>query len=131
MFTVRLAVVTAIAGVCLWGLFQLLDNLNSPGLLRTEKAVVLKGCEEPRAEDRDLCAQLRCEKSLLEQRRVPLRARFEIERASGRWIGGRALDAGGQSLLGYFACEQQAGSMSPAQWLDREQFEALDAVAQP
>jgi hypothetical protein len=131
MLSVRLAVFTAITGVCLWGLFSLLDNLNSPGLLRTEKAVVLKGCEEPQGDDRDLCAQLSCQKSLLDQRRVPLRARFEIERASGRWIGGRVLDPGGDAVLGYFACEQQPGAGSPAQWLDREQFEALDATAQP
>jgi hypothetical protein len=125
MLSVRLAVLTAIAGLCLWGLFSLLDNLNSPGLLRTEKAVVLKGCDEPGNADRDLCAQLRCQKSVLEQRRVPLRAQFQIERPSGRWIGGRALDARGQSVLGYFACEQQAGIVGPAQWLTREQFAAL------
>lgn len=129
MLSIRLAVVTAIAGLCLWGLFSLLDNLSEPGLLRTAKAVVVKGCEAPRASDRDLCAQLRCEKSLLEQRRVPLRARFAIERPSGRWIGGRVLDARGQQVLGYFACEQQAGTIAPAQWLDAQQFQALDDAA--
>jgi hypothetical protein len=125
MLSVRLAVVTAIAGLCLWGLFSLLDNLQAPGLLRTEKAVVLKGCDEPHASERDLCAQLRCQKSVLEQRRVPLRARFQVERPSGRWIGGHAMDARGQSVLGYFACEQHAGRIGPAQWLTREQFDAL------
>ena len=93
-----------------------------------DKAVVLKGCDEPGTDERDLCAQLRCQKSVLEQRRVPLRAQFQIERPSGRWIGGRALDARGQSVLGHFACEQQAGLMGPARWLTREQFEALDTA---
>src|SRR5688500_594558 len=125
MLPVRLAIVTAIAALCLWGLFSLLDTLNEPGLLRTERAVVVKGCEEPQADDRDLCAQLRCEKSLLEQRRVPLRARFAIERPSGRWIGGRVLDPQGRRVLGYFACEQQSGAMAAARWLDERQFQGL------
>jgi hypothetical protein len=128
MLSVRLAVLTAIAGVCLWGLFSLLDTLNAPGLLRTEKAVVLKGCDAPGTGERDLCAQLRCQKSVLEQRRVPLRAQFQIERPSGRWIGGRALDARAQSVLGYFACEQRSGVRGPAEWLTRAQFEALDTA---
>jgi len=131
MISVRLAVVTAIAGLCLWGLFSLLDNLSEPGLLRTQRAVVVKGCEEPRDSDRDLCAQLRCEKSLLEQRRIPLRARFAIERASGRWIGGRVLDVSGRQVLGYFACEQQAGTIARARWLDQQQFRDLDDTASP
>ena len=125
MLSVRLAVVTAIAGLCLWGLFSLLDNLNAPGLLRTEKAVVLKGCDTPRAEDRELCAQLRCQKSLLEARRVPLRARFDMQLSRGGWIGGRALDAKGQNLLGYFACSLQGTNVAAAQWLDERQFNAL------
>lgn len=125
MLPVRLAVVAAIAAVCLWGLFSLLDNLNAPGLLRTEKAIVLKGCESPADADRELCAQLRCQKILLEQRRVPLRARFEPETLRSPWIGARALDARGQTTLGYFACEQQAGVVGPAQWLDASGFEAL------
>jgi hypothetical protein len=57
-----------------------------------------------------------------------LRAQFQIERPSGRWIGGRALDARGQSVLGYFACEQHSGVVGPAQWLTREQFAALDTA---
>jgi hypothetical protein len=126
MLSIRMIIVAAIAAVCLWGLFSLLDNLNEPGLLRTQKAVVVKGCAEPQAEDRDLCAQLRCEKSLLEQRRVPLQARFAIERPSGRWIGGRVLDAQGRQVLGYFACEQQSGVIAAARWLDERQFQALD-----
>jgi hypothetical protein len=126
MLPVRLAVVAALAAVCLWGLFSLLDNLNAPGLLRTDKAIVLKGCDAPGPQDRELCAQLRCQKSLLEQRRVPLRARFEVEPARGSWIGGRALEAKGAAVLGYFACEQRAGVVDAARWLDEQQFKALE-----
>lgn len=128
MLSVRLALFTAIAGVCLWGLFSLLDTLNEPGLLRTEKAVVIKGCDTPDVQSKELCAQLRCQKSLLEQKRVPLRARFEMLPLSGSWIGGRALDAKNQAVLGFFACAPPGADQTTnqaARWLDEQQFDAL------
>jgi hypothetical protein len=126
MLPVRLAVFAAIAAVCLWGLFSLLENLNEPGLLRTEKAVVVKGCESAKPERRELCAQLQCQKSLLDQKRVPLRTRFEMRAVGMKRVGGRAVDAANQAVLGYFTCEQDANTVAPAQWLDEQQFNALE-----
>src|SRR5687767_14281880 len=118
MLSIRLAVFTAIAAVCLWGLFSLLDTLREPGLLRTAKAVVVKGCDTPEAQTLERCAQLRCQKNLLDQKRAPLRTDFEMQRVAG-WIGGRAVDPRSQTLLGYFACKQDvAGAITAAQWLD-------------
>jgi hypothetical protein len=125
MLPVRLAVLSAIAAVCLWGLFSLLDNLNAPGLLRTQKTVLVKGCDAPEPSNRELCAQLRCQKSLLDQKRVPLRSRFEMLHPAGGWIGGRALEARSPIVLGYFACPQQAQTVLAAQWLDEQQFNLL------
>jgi hypothetical protein len=126
MLSVRLAVVTAIAAVCLWGLFSLLDNLSEPGLLRTEKAVVLKGCDTPETQADALCVQLRCQKSLLEQKRVPLRTGFQMQRTADGWVGGQALEPGSRTVLGYFACKREsAGETAAAQWLDEQQFQAL------
>ena len=126
MLPIRLAIVTAIAAVCLWGLFSLLDTLNEPGLLRTDKAIVLKGCDAADVETALLCAQLRCQKSLLEQKRVPLRAGFEMRPTPPGWIGGRVLDPRSRALLGHFACPQQPdGVIATAQWLDEPAFEAL------
>lgn len=124
MLPVRLAVVTAIAAVCLWGLFSLLDNLSEPGLLRTERAVVVKGCEAPPPDTQSLCAQLRCQKSVLDQKRVPLLTRFDVLRTD-HWIGGRAIDPRTQTTLGYFACKAASAPVA-AQWLDERQFQALD-----
>ena len=127
MLPVRLAIVAAIAAVCLWGLFSLLDTLSEPGLLRTEKTVVIKGCDAAEQQTLQLCAQLRCQKSLLDQKRVPLRSSFEMQRTAGPWIGGRAVDPRTQAVLGYFACKQEsAGVLAAAQWLDEQQFKELE-----
>ena len=126
MLSFRLALVIAIAAVCLWGLFSLLDTLNEPGLLRTEKAVVLKGCDAAESQPELRCAQLRCQKSLLDQKRVPLRAGFQMQPTPAGWVGGRALEPGKQTVLGYFACRQQPTGMAAAEWLDEQQFANLE-----
>jgi hypothetical protein len=126
MLPLRLAIITAIAAVCLWGLFSLLDTLGEPGLLRTEKAVVLKGCDTLEPQTLQLCAGLRCQKSLLDQKRVLLRARFDMRATAAGWVGGRALDPRSQAVLGYFACEHRRdGVITAARWLDEQQFETL------
>lgn len=96
MLPLRLGIVAGIAAVSLWGLFSLLDSLKEPGLLRTEKATVVKGCDSPdSAAARDQCASLFCQKALLDAQAMPPAARFEllsIEAYEGeeRVITGRA-----------------------------------------
>ena len=79
MLPIRLGVVAGIAAVSLWGLFSLLDSLKEPGLLRTEKATVVKGCESPESDaERDQCASFFCQKALLDAKLMPLDAKFEL-----------------------------------------------------
>jgi hypothetical protein len=68
-----------ISGICLWGLFNLLDNLQQPDLLRSAKAVIVKGCEPPESPDAVLlCPQLYCQKALLDMKELSLRTRFKV-----------------------------------------------------
>jgi hypothetical protein len=79
MFSVRMLLLCGFAGICLWGLFDLLENLQQPELLRSPKAIVVKGCEAAEsAEAIELCPRLYCQKALLDSKAVPLRSRFEI-----------------------------------------------------
>lgn len=59
-----------IGSICLWGLFSLLDNLKEPGLLRTEKGVIVKGCGTLDAHDEAprLCPQFLCQKALVDRK---------------------------------------------------------------
>ena len=82
MLSLRMVIVAGIAGICFWGLFQLLNNLREPGLLRTTKAVAVKGCgslddhkDAPR-----FCPQYICEKALIDRKLVALDAQFTITR---------------------------------------------------
>ena len=75
MLSLRLVIFAALFGVALWGLFSLLDNLREPELLRSAKAIVVKGCDPiESAEAQQLCPQLFCQKFLLDGRAVPPRA---------------------------------------------------------
>jgi hypothetical protein len=81
MLSFRMILFCALAAICLWGLFDLLDNLKQPELLRSSKAVVVKGCDaDADASDAasTLCPQLYCQKALLDAKAVALRSRFEI-----------------------------------------------------
>lgn len=82
MLSLRMAIVAGIAGICFWGLFQLLDNLREPGLLRTTKAVAVKGCAslDDHKDAPRLCPQYICEKALIDRKLVPLDAQFTITR---------------------------------------------------
>jgi hypothetical protein len=79
MLPLRLAIFAALFGVALSGLFSLLDNLSEPELLRSKKAVIVKGCDPVEGENAArLCPQLYCQKFLLDARVVELRSRFEV-----------------------------------------------------
>lgn len=113
MLSLRLAIFAALFGIALWGLFALLGNLSEPELLRSEKVILVKGCEPSGSEQaRSVCAQLFCQKALLDQRVVPLRAVFKIttDTRSGRehTIGGVVQDQP-------FTCTLQDGKVIDAQ----------------
>ena len=79
MLPLRLAIFAAVFGIALSGLFWLLGNLSEPELLRSKKAVVVKGCDPIDNEDAArICPQLFCQKYLLDTKAVPLRYRFDV-----------------------------------------------------
>lgn len=95
MLPLRLAIFAAVFGIALSGLFWLLGNLSEPELLRSKKAVVVKGCDPIENEDAArVCPQLFCQKFLLDTRAFELRYRFDvtIDKRSGpeHLIGGVA-----------------------------------------
>lgn len=105
MLPLRLAIFAAVFGIALSGLFWLLGNLSEPELLRSRRAVVVKGCESIDSEDAArLCPQLFCQKFLLDKRAFELRYRFEVT------VDKRA---GGQHLIGGIAKPFRA-KMGPA-----------------
>jgi hypothetical protein len=93
MLPLRLAIFAAVFGIALSGLFWLLGNLSEPELLRSRRAVVVKGCDPIESDDAArICPQLFCQKFLLDTRAFELRYRFDVtvDKRSGRQhlIGG-------------------------------------------
>lgn len=85
MLSLRMIIVAGLAGIAFWGLFQLLDNLQEPGLLRTAKSVAVKGCgsvDEHRDAAR-LCPQFLCQKALIDRKLVPVNSRFDMAPSEG------------------------------------------------
>jgi len=124
MLPLRTAIFAAIAAVSLWALFSLLDNLREPGLLRSDKAVVVKGCDS-----RDLapvCFQLLCQKALLDSKHVVLNAKFEgmTERRAGnrRLVLGRAVS---DQDTHDFACVMRGARVLEARTVEPEEVEGL------
>src|SRR5688500_1745563 len=79
MLPLRLAIFAAVFGIALSGLFWLLGNLSEPELLRSKKAVVVKGCNPIEGEDAArICPQLFCQKFLLDTKAFELRYRFDV-----------------------------------------------------
>jgi len=79
MLPLRLAIFAGIFGIALSGLFWLLGNLEEPELLRSKKAVIVKGCDPIESEDAArICPQLFCQKHLLDTRVFELRYRFAV-----------------------------------------------------
>jgi hypothetical protein len=131
VLSLRLVIFAALAGVALWGLFSLLDNLREPELLRSTKRVVVKGCDAAESESTlRLCPQLFCQKSLLDARALPLKARFEVTVDRGNsaehLIGGIARNSASAGEQ-HFACILQNGRIVAARVLDAAQLKTLSA----
>lgn len=131
MLPLRLAIVTAAAALCLWGLFSLLDSLQEPGLLRSPKAVVVKGCDSlESAEASRLCPALFCQKALLDAKLLPLKAQFEIsiDRQGDdreRLISGQANDGTANPTALYFVCTLTGLKVTEAVLIDADEFDEL------
>jgi hypothetical protein len=128
MLPVRLGVVTAIAALCLWGLFSLLDSLQEPGLLRSDRAVVIKGCD-PMESDQAMqeCPTLFCEKALIDSKQVALSAKFQV--TVNRKDEGVTLIAGevtgAAQPVSYFACEVRINKVEDARLIERSELDEL------
>ncbi len=134
MLPIRLGIFTGVAALCLWGLFSLLDSLKEPGLLRTEKATVVKGCDSLDSDEtRQMCPALFCQKALLDARIVPLRATFQMEIDSPVEDGGRLLAgvARTDGDVSHFFCELHASKVTDAQRIEPEEYEQLTADFPP
>jgi hypothetical protein len=133
VLSLRLITFAILSGIALWGLFSLLDNLHEPELLRSAKAIVVKGCDPMEsAQARQLCPQLFCQKYLLEGRGLPLRSVFKVTvdtRAGGEHLIGGLVQAGSADKDQRFACILHNQQVTAGQVVDGEQLEAL--AAQP
>jgi hypothetical protein len=122
MLSFRLALVTVAAGFCLWGLFSLLDSLKEPGLLRSAKATVVKGCDvmnDPQSQQ--LCPPLLCQKALIDSRVLPYQSEFRIDVDEAR--GALRLIAGSADA-GQFLCVTRAKEVLLARTSDAAEIEA-------
>jgi hypothetical protein len=128
MMPFRLGIFAGVAALCLWGLFSLLDSLQEPGLLRTEKATVVKGCDPIESDQaREQCPALFCQKALLDAKLVPLDATFAITvdqayEGNERLLAGTAQAA---SISAYFSCDLTNMKVTKVQQLDAEAFDEL------
>jgi hypothetical protein len=133
VLSLRLAIFAALFGIALWGLFALLGNLREPELLRSAKAIVVKGCEPMKSEQaRTLCPQLYCQKFLLDTRGVPRRTLFKVTvdtRSGAEQLIGGVVQAGGADSEQRFACVLHDRKVIEGELIDGEQLETL--AAQP
>jgi hypothetical protein len=131
MISLRSVVFLSIFAIALWGLFRLMGNLSEPGLLRTEKAVLVKGCDPIESEKaRQECPQFFCEKAILDRKLTALRSRFDVtvqKNAPPRQlIGGFARETAGSAPVS-FACVIENGKVTEATTLDADVLEQLAA----
>lgn len=112
-----------IAGIALWGLFNLLENLREPGLLRTSKGVAVKGCEtlDEHPDARRLCPQFICQKAVIDRQLADVTSTFNmtLDRAESneRWIGGQILGADR-----HFVCTLQGVKVLDVRAVSSEEF---------
>jgi hypothetical protein len=138
MLPLRLAIFAAIFGIALSGLFWLLGNLSEPELLRSKKAVVVKGCDPIENDDAArLCPQLFCQKYLLDTKAVALRYRFDVtvdQRAGAQHlIGGVAkpyIAGKGDYPDVHFACVLEDQRVVAGRTVNASELQALAAGAQ-
>jgi hypothetical protein len=133
VLSLRLAIFAALFGIALWGLFELLDTLHEPRLLRSAKAIVVNGCESlDSTQTLDLCPQLFCQKFLLEGRSVPLRSVFKVTvdtRSANEHLIGGLVQTGPADSDRRFACVLRDDKVTAGQLIDGAHLEAL--AAQP
>lgn len=130
MLSLRLGVFAGLTAVALWGLFTLLENLREPELLRSSKAVIVKGCDPIESDEAQrLCPQLFCQKALLDARTFPLRTTFETTvdlKAEDRHLVGGLAQAGA-APAGEFACIIQGEKIVSARALEAGRLAPLTA----
>jgi hypothetical protein len=137
MLPLRLGIFAAVFGIALSGLFWLLGNLSEPELLRSKKAVVVKGCDPIENQDAArLCPQLFCQKYLLDTKAVALRYRFEVtvdQRSdSEHLIGGIAkpfIDGKGAYPDLHFACVLENEQVVSGRVVDAAELQELAAAS--
>jgi hypothetical protein len=136
MLNLRSGLVLTAAALCLWALYSLLTSLKEPGLLRSQKAAALKGCDVLNdVEVRRACVPLICEKALLDAKLVPWDARFTVQlhRASVadpqfELVTGQ-VNATAQSNANGFACLVRDAQVSARQLADEQQLDAFIRAA--
>ncbi len=133
MLPLRLVIVAALFGIALWGLFSLLENLREPELLRSTKAIVVKGCDPIEStQAQQVCPQLFCQKFLLEKRGLPLRSVFNVTvdtRADNEHLIGGTVQTGAADTDQRFACLLRDQKIADGQIVEGAHLEAL--AAQP
>jgi hypothetical protein len=131
VLSLRLAIFAALFGIALWGLFSLLGNLREPQLLRSEKAIIVKGCETMESEQaRNLCPQLFCQKFLLDARSVPPRSVFKVTvdtRAGSEHLIGGVVQSRAADSDQRFACVLRGHKVTDGQLVDAAHLDALAA----
>jgi hypothetical protein len=129
----RLAIFAALFGIALWGLFSLLENLREPQLLRSEKSILVKGCEPMESEQAQrLCPQLFCQKFLLDGRSLPLRSVFKVtvdSKAGAEHLIGGVVRTGAADSDQRFACILHGRKVAAGRVVDGHHLDAL--AAQP
>jgi hypothetical protein len=123
MLALRLAIFGLVGGIALWSLFYLLDILREPELLRSTKAVVVKGCDSMESDAAlRACPALFCQKALIDARLVPLRAKFTVssdERTGDlHHIGGTATSEAARTDR--YACVLERNEVKSAKLVEAE-----------
>ena len=133
MLPLRLIIFATLSGIALWGLFSLLENPREPELLRSTKAMVVKGCDPiESAQAQQVCPQLFCQKFLLEKRGLPLRSVFNVTvdtRADNEHLIGGTVQTGAADTDQRFACLLRDRKIADGQIVEGSHLEAL--AAQP
>jgi hypothetical protein len=133
VLSLRLVIFAALSAIALWGLFSLLENLREPELLRSPKAIVVKGCDPIESSDAQrLCPQLLCQKFILDARTVPLRSVFKVtvdSKVGNEQLIGGVVQSGAADTDRRFACTLRANKVTAGKLVDGADLEAL--AAQP
>lgn len=133
MLPLRLLIFATLFGIALWGLFSLLENLREPELLRSTKAIVVKGCDPiESAQAQQVCPRLFCQKFLLEKRGLPLRSVFNVTvdtKAGNEHLIGGVVQTGSADTDQRFACLLRDHKIDDGQIVEGAHLEAL--AAQP